>query len=146
MNQIITPDEYYKATVKLAKIIKKEFKTDIIVPIMNGGLLPCAILTEELNIKDVRPINVFRKGNKREIVYDIQGNIKNKKIILLDDLIPENHGLGFKIVKKILENRGAIVKTASPFIGKNSNVDFFVEIVNLEIDLFWKPQRIGDRF
>ena len=121
------------------------FNPDIIVPSMRSGLIPAGITSEKLCIKDVRPINIERIGEERKIVYDLQGDISGKNVLLLEDDLPT--GKGFLLVKKIFEGRGANVKVAVVYVNSLSEkvADFFGKKHNPLPDLPWKPTRSGDR-
>ncbi len=137
-------EEFIKDTDKLAEMMKS-YKPDIIVPSMNGGLVPAGILAEKLSIKDVRPVSIERIGEKRKIAYDIQGDVKGKKILLLEDDLPT--GKGFIYLKSILEKKGAEVRIAAVYVNYKSKkvADFYGEDLDILPDLPWKPNRNGDR-
>ncbi|MFH1849890.1 MAG: hypothetical protein ABH879_06955 [archaeon] len=141
----ISAEEFYKATLELAEKVK-EFRPEILVPVMNGGMVPAAILGEVLKIKDVRPISIFRKGDERELVYDLHGDISGKRVLVVEDAIPSDRGAGFRLAKKIFAERGAIVKTASSFSGTNNSVDYYGARIEHGVHLFWKPSDRLDRF
>ncbi len=127
------------------------YKPDVIVPSMNGGLVPAGILAEMLSQKygtpfrDVRPIIIERLGNKRRLAYDIQGNISGKKVLLLEDDLPT--GKGPVHVKEEFQKRGANVKIAAVYINSISApfADFYGEKLDPLPNLPWKPTRKGDR-
>jgi len=123
----------------------KSYKPDIIVPSMNGGLVPAGILAEKLGIKDVRPVSIERIGEKRKMAYDIQGDVKGKKILLLEDDLPT--GKGFIFLRNILEKKGAEVRIAAVYVNYISKkvADFYGEDLDVLPDLPWKPAREGDR-
>jgi hypoxanthine phosphoribosyltransferase len=123
----------------------KSYRPDIIVPSMNGGLVPAGILAEKLNIKDVRPVSIDRIGDKRKIAYEIQGDVKGKKILLLEDDLPT--GKGFIYLRSILEKSGAEVRIAAVYVNYKSKkvADFYGEELDILPDLPWKPARTGDR-
>jgi len=45
----------------------------------------------------------------------------------------------------MFENKEAIVKTCAPIVGREHDVDFFGEQIEVDEDLFWKPTRTSDR-
>jgi len=137
-------NEFIEHIDNLIKMMK-DYRPDVIVPSMVGGLIPAGILAEKLNIKDVRPISIERVGEERRIVYDVQGNIKGKNILLLEDDLPT--GKGFVYVKKVLEDRGAKVKIAAVHVNNISReiADFYGKYIDPLPNLPWKPSRFGDR-
>jgi len=129
------------------KLIEKmsSYSPDILVPSMCGGLVPAGIIAEKLKIKDVRPVSIERMGEKRKVVYKIQGSVKNMNVLLLEDDLPT--GKGSIYLKRILEERGAEVKIAAIYVNSKSKevADFYGEISDPLPDLPWKPTRSGDR-
>ena len=121
------------------------YRPDIIVPLMVGGLVPAAIISEKLKIRDLRPISIEREGDIRRIVYDIQGVISLKDILFVEDDVPSGKSLAY--AKGICEARGARCKTAAVYVTAQTRslVDFFGECLNPLPDLPWKPSRSGDR-
>jgi len=139
-----TWEEFEKDIDKLIEMMGS-YNPDIIVPSMCGGLVPAGIIAEKLKIKDVRPISIERIGEERKVVYDIQGEVEGKKILLLEDDLPT--GKGFILLKGILEKKGAEVKIAAVYINKKSKgvADFYGELLDPLPNLPWKPSRSGDR-
>ncbi len=131
-------------SLTLAKKVSS-FKPDIIVPCMLGGLVPGMIVAKALGIKDVRPIDIEKEGAERRIAYDIQGDIKGKKVLLLEDDLPT--GKGPVVAKKIFEERGAEVKIAAVYVNARSVkiADFYAEELDELPDWPWKKQHSGDR-
>lgn len=121
------------------------YRPDIIVPSMCGGLVPAGILAEKLGIKDVRLISIEQSGEARRIVYDLQGDIAGKKILLLEDDLPS--GKGFLVAKALYEGRGAHVKIAAVYVNAKSRplADYFGRALDPLPNLPWKPARAGDR-
>ncbi len=128
-----------------------DYRPDVIVPSMNGGLVPAGILAEKLSQKygvpfrDVRPISIEREGNTRRIAYDVQGDLSGQNILLLEDDLPS--GKGFQHAKQEFEKRGASVKIAAVYVNSVSEpfADFYGEKLDPLPNLPWKPVRAGDR-
>lgn len=137
-------DEFTKDVDFLIKAMG-DYRPDVIIPSMRGGLVPAGILAEKLSIKDVRPVSIQRKGESRIIAYDIQGDIKGLKVLLLEDDMPT--GKGFIFAKKEYEERGAEVKIAAIYVNSTSEkvADFFGRKYDPLPNLPWKPARAGDR-
>ncbi len=122
-----------------------EYKPDIICPVMLGGLIPGTIIAKKLEINDVRPIDIEREGLERRLAYDVQGNIAGKQVLIVeDDLI---YGLGPATIKKIFEERGAIVKIAALYIQPQAVqiADFYVEVCDVNPNYPWKNFNDGDK-
>jgi hypoxanthine phosphoribosyltransferase len=130
-------------TVLVEKV--REFKPQVIVPSMRGALIPAVLLSETLGVKDVRPISIDRVGEERTLVYDVQGSLKGLRVLLLEDDLPT--GKGFLHVKKLFEERGAIVKIAVVYVKPDTTkyADFYGKIMQKLPDLPWKPFRQNDR-
>ena len=137
-------DEFYSDILKLVKNFG-DYRPDIICPCMTGGLVVGGVVARLLEIKDVRPIDIERKGDERILAYDIQGGIEGKKVLLLEDDLPT--GKGPAVVKKIFEQRGAEVKIAAVYVSPVGEKvsDFYVEVMEHLPDYPWKKQHSGDR-
>jgi hypoxanthine phosphoribosyltransferase len=142
-----TEKEWEKFINNIDLMIKQmgDYKPDVIVPSMCGGLVPAGIVAEKLNIKDIRPISIERIGEERSIAYDVLGDLNGLNVLLLEDDMPT--GKGFIFVKKEYEKRGAKVKIAAININSISEkvADFFGEKYDVLPNLPWKVARSVDR-
>ncbi len=74
------------------KIKKSGYKPDAIIAILRGGMVPAMNLSDLLGIKDILTLKVEHWGitatrnRKAELKSSICGDIKGKKILLVDDL------------------------------------------------------------
>lgn len=137
--------QQYHADILLLKERLGNYRPDVIVPCMLGGLIPGAILAKFLGIADVRPIDIERKGTERRLAYDVQGSVAGKKMLVVEDDLPT--GIGPAIIKKQFEQRGAEVKIAAIYITQASKplADFFVREFERPPDYPWKKGHVGDR-
>ncbi len=108
----------------LAEVRKKidslEFKEnfDIIVAVSRGGINPAKLLSEKLNL-DIEIIKINYRDDDHKIIYDkpnllddVSFEFKNKKILLVDDVVKTGHTievakeelLGCKIIKTFAVN------------------------------------------
>lgn len=71
--------EEFTEDVRILTNSLDEWRPDIIVPVMRGGLIPAVLISEWITVKDVRPIGIDRIGGERSIGYDVIGNITGKK-------------------------------------------------------------------
>ncbi|MEM3361840.1 MAG: phosphoribosyltransferase [Candidatus Anstonellaceae archaeon] len=101
-----------KLAKKLSKkIIKKNFKPDVLVGLSRGGLVPLRLLSDFLEVKKVAVIQVqlykkiAQKSRKPKILQPLAISIKNKKILVVDDVC--DSGTTLKFVKNYLKKRGA---------------------------------------
>lgn len=104
----MTWDEIESEIKKLAA--KIHFIPDIIIGIVRGGIIPARLLSNHFNIKNMYCLTVTKIGSKRKITSDILEDIKNKKILLVEDVLET--GKSLTVAKEYLEKKGAIVKTA----------------------------------
>ena len=140
----LTWKQYHADILALADKIS-EYNPDVIVPCMIGGLIPGAIIAKHLGISDVRPIDIERRGSERHLVYDVQGELRGKRVVIVEDDLPT--GIGPKMVKELFERRGAEVKIAAIYVTPQSQeiVDYYVEMPEQPYDYPWKERHIGDR-
>lgn len=137
-------EEFHRDIQKLAEKVSA-WKPDIIAPCMIGGLVPAAIMAKQLGLNDVRPIDIERIGEERRLVYDVQGSIAGKKVLILEDDLPT--GKGPALIKKQFEERGAIIKIAAVYAMPTSKniADYYTEIVDAPPDYPYKKAHVGDR-
>jgi hypoxanthine phosphoribosyltransferase len=141
-----TWEQFHEDTKKLIEKFG-DYTPEIIAPCMLGGLIPSTIIAKELGLNDVRPIDIEREGDERRIVYDVQGEINGKKVLILEDDLPS--GKGAELAKKQFEQRGAKVKIAAVYVSEigESVADFYVEEYSSKdpIEYPWKKFHKGDR-
>lgn len=144
----MTWQQWYKLVKKLAKIISDDYRPDIIIPSMNGGLIPATIIATQLKIKDIRPINVGRKNKIRRLLYPPTiafDKISNKKILIIDD--DAYTGRTVMYIKKFLQTKG-VKKIKTACVLKNyitKGIDFSAKIVKKYPTYPWKTPHFGDR-
>lgn len=121
------------------KIKETDIHFDTIVSIQRGGNIPAIKLGELMRINDHQSIgirttaseDIKAKRLKNPIVKinSKLGNIRNKKILLVDDVV--NTGKTLEIaLKEILKYKPAVYKTAALVLDKNNNgstpnIDFY---------------------
>lgn len=134
---------------KVVRSIATNYKPDIIVAATNGGLIPSGVVATGLNIKDVRCLNIGRRGESRHFIYpkdgDI-GDIKDCKILIIEDDVYTGNSVFF--AKKNLLKRGAKeVRIACVFKNANikSGIDFYAKEVTKYPLYPWKIPHFGDR-
>ena len=128
-----------------------ELRPDIVVPMLRGGMAPALYLCEMMDVTDVRPINVERRGPGRFIAWpgdNYDEDVTGKRVLLLDDAVPTGGSLD--CAGTYYATRGAIVVTAALYVtsATRNKVDFFAEEFDSKEDLPdlpWKPSRYGDR-
>ena len=100
-------DEFESETRTLAK--KIDIVPDIIVGIARGGVVPAALLSKLLKVKDMFVLKLERDGERRISAFAVD-DVSDKTVLLVEDMIETGRGL--IAGKKFLEERGATVKTA----------------------------------
>ena len=142
-----TWDEYHADVERLMDAMA-DYRPDVIVPCMLGGLFPGMIIAKRLGVKDVRPIDIERDGYDRRLAYDVQGDIEGKKVLIVEDDIPT--GKGPAMVKDMFEKRGADVRIAAVYVTQESRqvADYYAEVFPGAAELPdypYKKHNIGDR-
>lgn len=148
--KIISWDEWVSLLILAVDKTKKSYKPDILVPIMNGGLVPAGIVGKQMSIQDIRPVSVGRDGEKRYFIYPIDGKIGHvagKKILIVED--DSMTGKSVEFVKKQLFKEGAEeVKTICVYIVEGlKNIEFFhSELDTNSFPIYpWKKPNFGNR-
>ena len=121
-------------TMNLARMI--DYAPDMVVGIARGGVIPAALLSKSLGVKDMFTLKLERE-NDRRISADALPDISGKKILLVEDMLETGRGL--KNGKKFLEERGARVMTACLYTMPISETtpDFFLRQVGEVVDFPW---------
>lgn len=122
-----TTDEYLADIHRLADKIG-EYRPDIIMPCMRGGLFPGMVLSYLLGVKDVIPIDIRREGDRRWLRYEVQGDITDASILIVEDDL--RTGLGPAYVKKRFLREGAKeVRIAAVYVTPEGRkvTDYWVE-------------------
>ena len=102
-------DTFTKETRKLGK--KITYKSDCIIGIARGGVIPAVLLSKQLKVKDMYVLKVRVEGDERKIMAEIFTDVNGKKVLLVEDMLES--GKTLKVVKDYLESKGAKVKTAA---------------------------------
>ncbi|HLC89745.1 MAG TPA: phosphoribosyltransferase [Patescibacteria group bacterium] len=138
----------YSLIKKIADHYSEESSDIIMVPAMNGGMVPSGIIAGELGIKDVRPVSIGREGEIRFFIWPEDGNIgdiRRRRVLIVEDDVRQG-GRSPKFLREALMQRGAAeVLVACIFKYKDSAVDFFAEEVDIVPKHPWKPANPGDR-
>lgn len=143
-------NKWVSLLIQVVDKTKDSYKPDILVPIMNGGLVPAGIVGKQMSIRDIRPVSIGRDGEKRYFIFPNDGKIgtvARKKILIVED--DAMTGKSVELVKKHLFRNGAKeVKTICVFIIEGlKNIEFFY--TELDADSFpiypWKKPNFGNR-
>lgn len=116
------------------KIKKSGYKPDVIIAILRGGMVPAMNLSDLLGIKDILTLKVEHwgitatKNKKAELKSLLCGDIKGKKVLLVDDLT--DTGDSMKVCINYLRKLNPCeIKTATMVHKKQSEFepDFYAE-------------------
>lgn len=111
--EIPTWEQIYAMLLDLAKKIRKDmFYPDIIVGVSRGGWTPARVLSDLLenpkiaNVKAEFYLGVAETREKPVITQSVSVNVKNKAILVVDDV--SDTGKSLRLVKTHLIEQGAI--------------------------------------
>ncbi len=141
-------EAWTRLVTEIIKDIKGNYKPDILIPVMNGGSVPCAIIATKLKIKDIRPVNIGRLNHQRFFLYPKDGDIntiKNKKVLIVED--DAYTGLSLDFIRKNCIKKGASeVRTVCIFKKRGiENINYFARIVDKFPEYPWKKPYFGDK-
>ncbi|MEW6295600.1 MAG: phosphoribosyltransferase [Candidatus Diapherotrites archaeon] len=143
---IVSWDEIIPLCKQLSKKIREsEFKPDVLVGMIRGGLIPVRILSTELKCNDVYCLRAkyCRKGNKRtrevRIILGLNVDLTGKKILLVDEIADSGETL--KLIKDYLAFfNPKEIKTAVIHFKHSSIIvpDYFVEKAEKWVQYPWE--------
>ncbi len=128
-----------------SKIKAGGFRPDYLIGVTAGGLIPLALLAEELNIRSIVTISAKSyDGNKKgklNITYLPQINLENQKVLLIDEIAETGQTL--KQISEVLTNQYKVgeLKTATLAINAaqcQSRPDFFALEDNQKVFFPWE--------
>lgn len=113
---------------------KIDYTPDVIVGVARGGVIPAAILSKLLKVKDMYIVKV-RHDENRTVMGDTVPDVSGKKVLLVEDMLET--GKSLVVAKEYLERKGAEVKTVSLYTMPitESQPDFSLRQVS-EVALF----------
>ncbi len=130
-------DIFFQSLDVARKILKNGDRYDVIVGISRGGLIPTRLLSDFLDIKDIRIIkSIYYTGtgerlDKPRIDLSTLGDIKDKAILLVDDVADTGDTLA--LIREKLLNLGAKkVDIATLYVKPWRRID--VKYYSLETD------------
>ncbi|MCL2761383.1 MAG: hypoxanthine-guanine phosphoribosyltransferase [Desulfuromonadales bacterium] len=124
---LYSPEEVEIAIDKMAEEITKQLKnkSPICFCIMNGGLIISGRLLSKLSFPlEISYIHATRYGNAikgKDIKWEVAptGNLKNRTILLIDDILDE--GITLQTIKEYCEETGAKEVFTAVLIDKQHN-------------------------
>lgn len=114
------------------------FQPDIIVGIVRGGVIPARLLSSLLNVQEMFCLTVEKHGHERQVVTTINKDLKDKKILLVEDILET--GKSLLTAKKYLEEQGASVKTACLYLMPETPIkpDFYLRKIEELVGFPWE--------
>jgi len=104
-----------------SKMLEEDYMPDVIVAILTGGLIPAKLLSDLLDIKTIRYIEIkFYKGVRvTEMKPLLKGiyidNLEGKKVLIVDDVV--DTGTTLEVVEQIVRFFNPLeVKTATLYV------------------------------
>lgn len=109
---------------------KIDYLPETIVAVARGGVIPARLLATQLKVQEMYFISLKKIGNTKKVTSEIKENIKNRKILLVEDSLET--GKTLVLVKEYLEKKGAKVKTACFYFSEQSEIipDYYLRQVN----------------
>jgi len=127
------------------KIISEKFCPDVLLGISVGGLFPTIHLARLFNIKNVVSIAVKsydknKRGKIEVINLPSKKLLKNKKILLIDEILDSGKTIGF--ISSLLKEKYLVkeVKTACLYVNKKNcsfYPDFYVKTNTKWLNFPW---------
>lgn len=106
----VTWEMFDSVITNLVRKIKKDYKADIIVSIVRGGMIPSVILSHKLEIRNVENIIVKETINDSinatkitplvEVNPNMREKIAGKNVLLIDDIV--GSGETMKLIRKVI--------------------------------------------
>jgi hypoxanthine phosphoribosyltransferase len=124
---------------------------DVILAVARGGLIPAGILANRLGIQFIYTIQIQSYKEKIQgeicVLQEPQWDyLKNKHVLLVDDLIDE--GKTLEAVIKILKNHQISTYKLVVLIDKQKTTrikpDYFARVIRQWIYFFWEDGYIGE--
>ncbi len=132
----MTWGELEKEIIALSATI--HFLPDIIIGIVRGGVIPARLISSKLGVKEMYCLRVKKVGSERRVTSDILEEMKEKKILLVEDMLET--GKSLIVAKQYLEKKGGIVQTACLYTMPTSKVkpDYYLKEIQEVAKFPWE--------
>lgn len=136
----------YEIIIELAGRIKiSNYKPDMIISVLKGGLIPARILMDLLSIGEIGFIGVkFYKGivkhdSKPELTLPPTPSVNNKKILVVDDVVETGRTIQL-VIDELYRYGVREVKTLTLYVKKQSPVlpDYYYKVTDKWIVFPWE--------
>ena len=126
------------------KIKKDNFKPDILIGMIRGGLVPTRMLSKELGCNDIYCLRVryVKKGKERtrnvRIIHGLNVDLTNNKVLIVDEIADSGETLRL-VTDYIKFFNPSEIKTAVIHLKETSkfNPDYFLVKVNKWVNYPW---------
>ncbi|KKR33140.1 MAG: Phosphoribosyltransferase [Candidatus Gottesmanbacteria bacterium GW2011_GWC2_39_8] len=109
------------------KIKSSGFKPDYMIGITTGGLIPLALLSKELNIKNILTASALTLGSGKEkkvsVTYLPEINLAGKKVLVVDEIAET--GLSLKRIKEAIAEKYNVSEIRTATLGVNKDHSSF---------------------
>ena len=114
------------------------FSPDVIVGITKGGVIPARLLCRSLHIDDLYSVTVKKVGHKRKILSAIMTDFKDKKVLLVEDILET--GKSLRVASDFFADKGAIVKTACLYTMPHTDIrpDYSLRVLTEVVQFPWE--------
>lgn len=122
-------------------ILESGFQPGLLIAVARGGWIPTHLLSSKIDHHKIASIGISYEDNTRDslFIYSFPKPIvQDQKLLVIEDMIKSGRSLA-KAVDE-LEKFGAIVRSASLFVQKNSIFipDYYISTVNNRIIFPWE--------
>jgi uncharacterized protein len=98
---------------QISELVEKiDCPIDVIVGVVRGGIVPARCLAAKLGVKEMYCLNVHKQGNNRTVVTSINPNLKDKTVLLVEDVLESGKSLAVA-ANYLAGEKLALVKTVS---------------------------------
>ena len=112
-------NDVQKMSEKLAEtVMESGFRPDVVVAVSRGGFAPARILCDLLDVKKLASVKVEYytsvgvRGREPVIVYPLNADVKNLRVLVVDDVADSGHSL-LKAKTHVEEKGASEVRTAT---------------------------------
>lgn len=133
----LTWAEFQEEIEALAR--KIDSKSDAIVGIVRGGIVPARLLSSKFDTSQMYCLSVAKVGvAARKLTTQILDDLNGKTVLLVEDVLETGQSL--IVAKKYLEEKGAKVKTACLYTMPKSEIipDYFLRKIKQAVTFPWE--------
>jgi hypoxanthine phosphoribosyltransferase len=144
---LISEEEIQKRVVELAATISKDYANTgelVLVGVLKGAFIFLADLSRSLDIPrtiEFIAVSSYGAGSRKtgavRLVMDVRGNIENKHVLIVEDIVDTGHTLKY-LIGMLESHRPASVRTCALVRkAESAQVDVAVDYVGFDIGDEW---------